>query len=83
VRRSPGESVFHQAVTGVFQALELVLERHPEYAESRVLERLCEPERQVMFRVSWVDDAGRVRVNRGYRVEFNSALGVPEPQLLI
>lgn len=73
--RSPGESVFHQAVEEVLSTLGPVLDRHPEYVEARILERLCEPERQLMFRVPWVDDTGQVRVNRGYRVEFNSALG--------
>ncbi|MGW5149348.1 NADP-specific glutamate dehydrogenase [Rhodococcus koreensis] len=73
--RSPGESVFHQAVEEVLAALGPVLDRHPEYVEARILERLCEPERQVMFRVPWVDYTGQVQVNRGYRVEFNSALG--------
>ena len=74
-RRSPGGTVFHQAVSEVLGALEPVLVKHPEYVESAVLARLCEPERQIMFRVPWVDDAGRIRVNRGFRVEFNSALG--------
>jgi glutamate dehydrogenase (NADP+) len=74
-RRSPGGSVFHQAVAEVLGALEPVLVKHPEYVESAILARLCEPERQIMFRVPWVDDAGRVRINRGFRVEFNSALG--------
>ncbi|MFC9555719.1 NADP-specific glutamate dehydrogenase [Rhodococcus sp. NPDC056960] len=73
--RSPGEAVFHQAVEEVLATLGPVLDRHPEYVEARILDRLCEPERQVLFRVPWVDDTGRVRVNRGYRVEFNSALG--------
>lgn len=74
-RRGPGEAEFHQAATEVLTSLRPVLERHPEYAGSGILERLVEPERQLMFRVPWVDDAGRVRVNRGFRVEFNSALG--------
>ncbi|WP_370178883.1 NADP-specific glutamate dehydrogenase [Rhodococcus wratislaviensis] len=73
--RSPGEEVFHQAVEEVLSTLGPVLERHPEYVEARILERLCEPERQLMFRVPWVDDTGQIHVNRGYRVEFNSALG--------
>jgi glutamate dehydrogenase (NADP+) len=74
-RRSPAEAVFHQAVDEVLANLEPVLVRHPEYVEARILDRLVEPERQIMFRVPWVDDAGTVQVNRGYRVEFNSALG--------
>ncbi|GAA3406105.1 MULTISPECIES: NADP-specific glutamate dehydrogenase [Micrococcaceae] len=74
-RRSPAEAVFHQAVDEVLSNLEPALVRHPEYVEARILDRLVEPERQIMFRVPWVDDAGIVQVNRGYRVEFNSALG--------
>ncbi|SMF79347.1 NADP-specific glutamate dehydrogenase [Streptomyces sp. Amel2xC10] len=74
-RRNAGETEFHQAVGEVLHTLAPALQAHPEYADSSVLERLCEPERQVLFRVPWVDDAGRVRVNRGFRVEFSSALG--------
>ena len=73
--RNPGEREFHQAVTEVFESLGPVLTRNPEYVDAAVLERLCEPERQIIFRVPWVDDAGQVRINRGFRVEFNSALG--------
>lgn len=73
--RNPGEREFHQAVTEVFESLGPVLERHPHYVDAAVLERLCEPERQIIFRVPWVDDTGQVRINRGFRVEFNSALG--------
>jgi glutamate dehydrogenase (NADP+) len=75
LRRNPGEAEFHQAVAEVLQSLGPVLERHPEYAEARIIERICEPERQVIFRVPWVDDRGEVQINRGFRVEFNSALG--------
>ncbi|MFI6375541.1 NADP-specific glutamate dehydrogenase [Streptomyces sp. NPDC050546] len=74
-RRDPGETEFHQAAHEVLHAIGPVLRAHPEYAEARIVERLCEPERQLMFRVPWVDDQGTVRVNRGFRVEFNSALG--------
>lgn len=74
-RRNPGEAEFHQAVTEVFESLEAVSLKHPEYAEAAILQRLCEPERQIIFRVPWVDDQGRVQINRGFRVEFNSALG--------
>ncbi|WP_055603003.1 NADP-specific glutamate dehydrogenase [Streptomyces aureus] len=74
-RRNPGEAEFHQAAAEVLDSLAPALERHPEYAETGILERLCEPERQLLFRVPWVDDHGTVRVNRGFRVEFNSALG--------
>ncbi|MEV4937740.1 NADP-specific glutamate dehydrogenase [Streptomyces zaomyceticus] len=74
-RRNPGEAEFHQAAAEVLDSLGPALERHPEYAGTGILERLCEPERQLLFRVPWVDDKGAVRVNRGFRVEFNSALG--------
>ncbi|MGV8847538.1 NADP-specific glutamate dehydrogenase [Tessaracoccus sp.] len=75
VARNPGEAEFHQAVREVFESLEPVIKRHPEYLESKMLERICEPERQIIFRVPWMDDSGTVQVNRGFRVEFNSALG--------
>ena len=75
LRRNPGEAEFHQAVREVFDSLGPVLRKNPQYADAAVLERLCEPERQIIFRVPWVDDAGRVRINRGFRVEYNSALG--------
>ncbi|GAA1434822.1 NADP-specific glutamate dehydrogenase [Microlunatus lacustris] len=75
IRRNPGEPEFHQAVLEVFESLGPVLDRNPEYTEAAVLARLCEPERQIIFRVPWVDDAGRIQINRGFRVEFNSALG--------
>src|ERR671932_573107 len=75
LRRNPGEVEFHQAVYEVLCSLGPVLERRPEYAEARVLERLCEPERQVIFQVPWEDDVGRIHVNRAFRVEFSSALG--------
>lgn len=73
LRRNPGEAEFHQAVYEVLQSLGPVVARTPDYVE--IIERLCEPERQIIFRVPWVDDAGRSHVNRGFRVEFNSALG--------
>lgn len=73
LRRNPGEPEFHQAVREVFDSLGPVIERRPEYLS--VLERLCEPERQLIFRVPWVDDAGEVQINRGFRVQYNSALG--------
>ncbi|WP_221584381.1 NADP-specific glutamate dehydrogenase [Microbacterium sp. G2-8] len=75
IARNPGEPEFHQAVREVFDSLALIQERHPEYHDLAILTRLCEPERQIIFRVPWVDDRGAVRVNRGFRVEFNSALG--------
>src|SRR5690554_6848297 len=73
--RNAGEPEFHQAVREVLQTIAPVLKLHPEYMASGVLERLVEPERQVIFRVPWVDDHGAVQVNRGFRVQFNSALG--------
>ena len=75
IRRNPGEIEFHQAVHEVLTSLEPVLAKDPHYADNALLERLVEPERQIIFRVPWVDDAGNVQVNRGFRIEFNSALG--------
>ncbi len=75
IRRNPGESEFHQAVREVLESLGPVVAKHPEYADSAIIRRLCEPERQIIFRVPWTDDSGRVQLNRGFRVEFNSALG--------
>jgi len=75
LRRNPGEAEFQQAVKEVIDSLGPVLERHPEYVDARVLDRVVEPERQLMFRVPWLDDKGNVQVNRGFRFEFNSALG--------
>ena len=75
LRRNPGEAEFHQAVREVFESLAPVLAKNPQYADAAVLERICEPERQIIFRVPWVDDSNRVQINRGFRVEFNSALG--------
>ncbi|MFF3063857.1 NADP-specific glutamate dehydrogenase [Oerskovia sp. NPDC057915] len=73
--RNPGEVEFHQAVREVFDSLGPVLQKNPQYVDAAVLERICEPERQIIFRVPWVDDQNRVQINRGFRVEFNSALG--------
>lgn len=75
VSRNPGEVEFHQAVKEVLESLEPVIQKHPEYIKTGVLDRFVEPERQIMFRVPWVDDAGNVQVNRGFRVQFNSAIG--------
>ena len=74
-KRNPGEPEFHQAVEEVLVSLEPVLEKRPEYITSGVLERIVEPERIIKFRVPWVDDSGKVQVNRGFRVQFNSAIG--------
>lgn len=73
--KDPAEAEFHQAVQEVTESLAPVLARHPEYREARLLERMVEPERVIMFRVPWVNDAGAVEVNRGYRVQMNSAIG--------
>jgi len=75
IKRNPGEDEFHQAVREVVETLGPVLAKHPEFAEAKVLERLCEPERQLIFRVPWQDDKGEIQINRGFRVQFNSALG--------
>lgn len=75
LRRNPGEEEFHQAVREVLDSLGAVIAKHPDYAEDALIERICEPERQVIFRVPWVDDSGQVQINRGFRVQFNSALG--------
>lgn len=74
-KRNPNEPEFLQAVEEVLFSLDPVLERHPEYIEAGIVERIVEPERQIIFRVPWVDDNGKVQVNRGYRVQFNSAIG--------
>ena len=74
-KRNPGESEFHQAVEEVLETLKPVLEAHPEYQASGLIERLVEPERIIKFRVPWVDDSGKVQVNRGYRIQFNNAIG--------
>jgi len=75
VKRNPGETEFLQAVKEVLDCLGPVIDKHPEYVEAKILDRVIEPERQIMFRVPWVDDRGKVQVNRGFRFEFNSALG--------
>jgi glutamate dehydrogenase (NADP+) len=75
LRRNPGETEFHQAVREVLETLGPVLAKYPEFAEHKIIQRVCEPERQIIFRVPWQDDQGRVQINRGFRVEFNSALG--------
>ncbi|MDD5502000.1 MAG: NADP-specific glutamate dehydrogenase [Candidatus Thermoplasmatota archaeon] len=75
IAKNPGEKEFHQAVKEVLESLESVMEQRPDYVKAKILERITEPERQVMFRVNWMDDKGEVQVNRGYRVQFNSAIG--------
>lgn len=73
--RNPGEKEFHQAATEILLTLEPVINAHPEYEKAALLERFTEPERTILFRVPWVDDNGNVHVNKGYRVQFNSAIG--------
>ncbi len=75
VEKNPGEAEFHQAVHEVLTSIEPVLARHPKYVKAKIVERIVEPERQIMFRVPWQDDTGEILVNRGFRVEFNSAIG--------
>src|SRR5207244_13525996 len=73
--KNPAEPEFHQAVQEVVESLDLVLERRPEYRNARIIERMVEPERVVMFRVPWQDDRGTYEINRGYRIELTSAIG--------
>ncbi|MBY6163754.1 NADP-specific glutamate dehydrogenase [Mameliella alba] len=74
-RRNAGEPEFHQAVHEVMESLGRVVAKHPDYLEQALIERICEPERQIIFRIPWVDDQGNVQINRGFRVQFNSSLG--------
>ncbi len=73
--KNPGETEFHQAVEEVFESLSIVLQQHPEYEKAKILERMVEPERVIMFRVPWMDDKGEIHINRGYRIQMNSAIG--------
>ena len=73
--KNPGEQEFHQAVQEVVESLTVVMDRHPEYRKAKILERIIEPERVIMFRVPWQDDAGELHVNRGFRIQMNSAIG--------
>jgi glutamate dehydrogenase (NADP+) len=75
VKRNPNEAEFHQAVREVLESLGPVLAKHPEFVDHKIIQRICEPERQIIFRVPWQDDRGEVQINRGFRVQFNSALG--------
>lgn len=75
IKRNPNEPEFHQAVREVLESLDPVAEKHPEWLQAGIFERIVEPERQVIFRVPWIDDNGKVQVNRGFRVQFNSAIG--------
>lgn len=73
--KNPSEPEFHQAVNEVAESIAIVFERHPEYRAAKVLERIIEPERLISFRVPWVDEQGEIHINRGFRVEMNSAIG--------
>ncbi|WP_028491826.1 NADP-specific glutamate dehydrogenase [Thioalkalivibrio sp. ALE19] len=75
LHRNPGETEFHQSVHGVLQTLGPVLVKYPEFADLKIIQRICEPERQIIFRVPWQDDRGELQINRAFRVQFNSALG--------
>jgi len=75
IQQNPNEPEFHQAVTETLTAMKPFVDSHPEYERTGILERLCMPERVIIFRVPWVDDSGKVQVNKGYRVQFNSAIG--------
>ncbi|MCJ7625646.1 MAG: NADP-specific glutamate dehydrogenase, partial [Anaerolineaceae bacterium] len=74
-QKNPGEPDFHQAVQEVLESLELTVPKHPEFVKAKIYERICEPERVLMFRCTWQNDSGDVQINKGYRVEFNSAIG--------
>src|SRR5258707_12115448 len=79
--RNPGEPEFHQAVEEVVESLTVVLDRHPEYRKAKILERIIEPERVIMFRVPCKDDAGELQVNHGFSVQINSAIGTSKGAL--
>ena len=74
-KKNPNEPEFHQALTEILPTLQPFIDEHPEYEEAGILERLVEPERQIIFRIPWIDDCGKIRVNKGYRIQFNNALG--------
>src|SRR4030042_1491589 len=74
-RQDPNQTEFHQAVKEVMYSLEPTVQRHPEFVKAKIYERIIEPDRAVIFRVPWVDDQGEVQVNRGFRVQFNNAIG--------
>ncbi|MBO4299402.1 MAG: NADP-specific glutamate dehydrogenase, partial [Clostridia bacterium] len=75
IAKNPGEAVFHQAATEVLESIAPVIEANPAYEKAGILERITEPDRAILFRVPWVDDQGKVQVNKGYRVQFNNAIG--------
>ncbi|MCU0277090.1 MAG: glutamate dehydrogenase, partial [Acidobacteria bacterium] len=73
--KNPGEPEFHQAVKEVLETLEPTVKKHPEFVKAKIYERIVEPDRAILFRVPWVDDKGEVQVNKGFRVQFNNAIG--------
>ncbi|MDP2905267.1 MAG: Glu/Leu/Phe/Val dehydrogenase dimerization domain-containing protein, partial [Candidatus Omnitrophota bacterium] len=75
IEKNPGEAEFHQAVQEVVESLEAFIEKNPKYQEAKILERMVEPERTIIFRVPWTNDAGKIQINRGFRIEMNSAIG--------
>ncbi|RLF50416.1 MAG: glutamate dehydrogenase, partial [Thermoplasmata archaeon] len=75
IAKNPGEKEFHQAVREVAESIMPFIRKHPKYKKAKILERIAEPERVVMFRVPWVDDNGEIQINRGYRIQMNSAIG--------
>ena len=75
INKDPNEKEFHQAVSEVLSSVKPVLEKNPEYRQTKILERMVEPDRVIMFRAPWMDDRGEVQVNRGFRIEMNSAIG--------
>ena len=82
-KQNPSEPEFHQAVEEVVESLEIVLERHPEYKTAKILERMVEPERMITFRVPWMDDQSEIQINRGYRIEMNSAITIIVEYLIL
>jgi glutamate dehydrogenase (NADP+) len=74
IANNPHESEFHQTLTEILTTLAPYVDAHPEYEAAGILERMVEPERAITFRVPWVDDGGKIRINKGYRVQFNSAI---------
>ena len=75
IAKNPGENLFHQAVQEVAESLLPYIQEHPEYQKAKILERMTEPERVIIFRVPWIDDKGEFQINRGFRVQMNSAIG--------
>ena len=75
IAKNPGEVEFHQAVKEVVESLIEFIEENPKYKDAKILDRMVEPERLIMFRVPWLDDKGEIQINRGYRIEMNSAIG--------